>query len=105
VDISWLRGNGGQIIGSIEAKLLQHILEQWEFAASRYRFMLPRAFDVECVELPRSDLTVQETKNEAAIRLLREWMADESGYDEQVWPIVKKAIEENRSSYRRRFSE
>ncbi len=38
----------------------------------------------------------QPTKNEAAIRLLEQWMADESRYDERVWPIVKKAIEENR---------
>ena len=38
----------------------------------------------------------QLAKNEAVIRLLEQWMADESGYDERTWPIVKRAIEENR---------
>jgi len=46
----------------------------------------------------------QRNASQEAIRLLQEWMADESGYDEEVWPVVKKAIEENRPSYRSRFS-
>ncbi len=46
----------------------------------------------------------QREKNEALFRLLDEWMADESGYDERVWPIVKRALEENRSGYRRLFN-
>ena len=41
--------------------------------------------------------------NSAAIKLLDTWLADESGYDERVWPIVKKMIEENRMSNRKRF--
>ncbi|MGD0009112.1 MAG: hypothetical protein ABSE93_11290 [Terriglobia bacterium] len=48
-------------------------------------------------------LAPQEARNEAAISLLNKWLADESGYDERVWPIVKKAIEQNRPSYRKRF--
>ncbi len=48
-------------------------------------------------------LTTQRARNQAAIRLLREWLADNSGYDEETWPIVEKAIEEHRPSYRRRF--
>jgi hypothetical protein len=32
-----------------------------------------------------------------------EWLADESGYDEETWPQLKAAIEEDRLSYRRRF--
>ncbi|MBN1284339.1 MAG: hypothetical protein JXB47_02975 [Anaerolineae bacterium] len=44
-------------------------------------------------------------RNEAAIALVRAWAADESGYDERVWPIVKQAIEENRMSYRKRFDD
>ncbi len=46
---------------------------------------------------------LQKARNQAAISLLNRWVADESGYDEKVWPIVKKAIEENRPSYRKRF--
>jgi excisionase family DNA binding protein len=37
----------------------------------------------------------QAERNEAARRLLAEWMADESGYDERVWPIVEKLLKEN----------
>jgi len=42
--------------------------------------------------------------NEAARALLRQWMEDESGYDEKVWPLVKEIIEENRLSERKRFA-
>jgi len=48
-------------------------------------------------------LASQEARNEAAISLLNRWLADESGYDEKVWPVLKKAIEQNRPSYRKRF--
>jgi excisionase family DNA binding protein len=44
-------------------------------------------------------------RNEAVIQLLEEWLADETGYDEKVWPTVKRTIEENRSSYRKRFAD
>ena len=44
-------------------------------------------------------------KNAAARALLREWLADESGYDEAVWPRVKQAIETNRLSSRPRFDD
>ena len=47
----------------------------------------------------------QRQRNEAARRLLQEWLADESGYDEEVWPQVKQLIEENRLSPRKRFSD
>lgn len=33
-------------------------------------------------------------RDEEALRLLRDWMADESGYDERVWPAVKAALNE-----------
>ncbi len=38
-------------------------------------------------------------------KLLDTWLADESGYDERVWPQLKKAIEENRLSSRKRFDD
>jgi len=43
--------------------------------------------------------------NAAALALLAEWMADESGYDEEVWPKVKQMMEENRLSDRKRFAD
>ena len=48
-------------------------------------------------------LAAQRQKNEAARRLLREWLTDDSGYDEEVWPKVKQLIEDNRLSPRKRF--
>jgi hypothetical protein len=41
--------------------------------------------------------------NDAMRRLLREWLADESGYDEATWIRVKQAMEANRLSDRPRF--
>ena len=41
-------------------------------------------------------LARQREKNQAAIRLLKAWMADESGYDESVGPLVEEALKENR---------
>lgn len=32
-------------------------------------------------------------KNEEAIRLLDEWLADESGYDGETWPHIKHELE------------
>lgn len=48
-------------------------------------------------------LAAQRQKNEAARRLLQEWLTDDSGYDEEVWPKVKQLIEDNRLSPRKRF--
>jgi hypothetical protein len=47
--------------------------------------------------------TPPPTENARAIALLDKWLADTSGYDHEVWPETKSAIEENRSSYRKRF--
>ena len=41
--------------------------------------------------------------NVAALNLLHQWLADESGYDEQVWPLLKQTLEANRLSDRSLF--
>lgn len=41
--------------------------------------------------------------NVGAIRLLDEWMADESGYDEETWPELKEALDRDRLGYRKLF--
>jgi hypothetical protein len=41
----------------------------------------------------------------AVIKALQEWMADDSGYDEAVWPALKAALEANRAGERRLFNE
>ncbi len=48
-------------------------------------------------------LATLRSRNAAAIALLDRWLADESGYDERTWPTLKKAIEESRTSKRKRF--
>ncbi len=44
-------------------------------------------------------------RNEAARRLLKQWLEDTSGYDEQAWPEAKRVLEENRLTARIRFGE
>jgi hypothetical protein len=44
-------------------------------------------------------------RNEGAIHLLESWLNDASGYDEQVWPVLKEAIENDRLSHRKRFTD
>ncbi len=36
------------------------------------------------------------TAGDPFIQLLDEWMADESGYDEETWPLIKERLQENR---------
>lgn len=43
--------------------------------------------------------------NKNAIQLIEGWLDDDSDYDKQVWPTMKKAIDENRLSHRSRFAE
>jgi len=50
-----------------------------------------------------SELGTQMARNEAAVRLLRNWLDDDSGYDEKVWPEIKQRLEEDRPSFRSRF--
>lgn len=54
----------------------------------------------EMVESAMQDRERISQKNNAAIRLLQEWLSDESGYDEEYWPFIKNVIEENRLSER-----
>lgn len=47
--------------------------------------------------------TPGENRAEAAISLIQEWLADESGYDEETWPELKRALERDRLSSRKLF--
>lgn len=47
----------------------------------------------------------QSRRAEEAIRLLDEWMADDSGYDEETWPKLRAALEADRLSSRRLFDD
>jgi hypothetical protein len=68
-------------------------------------YSAPNRADFQILESPDDILPIQRIKNEIAIRLLRVWLADESGYDEKAWELVKKTLEENRLSHRKRFDD
>jgi hypothetical protein len=42
---------------------------------------------------------------EAVLKLLDEWLQDESGYDEETWPELKEALDRDRLSDRKLFNE
>ncbi len=44
-------------------------------------------------------------KNRRLKKLIQSWLDDESGYDEETWPWLKKVLEEDRLSSRRLFRE
>jgi hypothetical protein len=45
------------------------------------------------------------TRNARVFELVNDWLADETGYDEKVLPVLKAALEADRLSCRRRFKE
>lgn len=46
---------------------------------------------------------IQQGPQQKAIDLITDWLADESGYDEQSWPELKTELERNRLSSRSLF--
>jgi hypothetical protein len=53
---------------------------------------------------PSNELPIKPPGTAAEVRaMLQEWLGDTSGYDEQVWPELKSALERNRTSARRLF--
>jgi hypothetical protein len=42
-------------------------------------------------------------RNRKAAALLREWMADDSGYDEEMWPVLEQALKEDPIRFREDF--
>jgi len=68
-------------------------------------YSTPNFVEFQPLEPVDDALAIQRIKNQVAIRLLQVWMADESGYDEKVWEQVKKGIDENRLSNRKKFDE
>jgi excisionase family DNA binding protein len=54
---------------------------------------------------PKGAPLTQREGNERAIQLLDEWMADESGHDEEYWPKLKAVLEQDHLSSRPLFEE
>lgn len=53
----------------------------------------------------RSSHVQGRTRPEELIALLDEWLEDQSGYDEETWPDLKKAVDRDRLSSRKLFDE
>ena len=41
--------------------------------------------------------------HDPVIQLIEEWLADDSGYDEEAWPELKAALDRDRLSSRKLF--
>ena len=63
----------------------------------------PPGTKMERQEKERKPQGEQTTKAEQAIRLIDDWLADASGYDEQTWPTLKESLEKNRSAGSRKL--
>lgn len=49
--------------------------------------------------------TLPRQKLAELVKIVNEWMADESGYDEQTWPELKAALQANRGDQRKPFGD
>jgi hypothetical protein len=87
----------------LDLRLIREMVAQSASAASFDWFVRPPFGDSVPVESQQTVPGVARVRNQAAIRLLTGWLADESGYDERTWPVVKQALQENRPSYRALF--
>lgn len=65
----------------------------------------PKTFTDVRTDLRHRTRDDQRRRNEAAIAHLESWLADDSGYDERMWPQIKEAIRANRLSERDPFHE
>ncbi|HJT36144.1 MAG TPA: hypothetical protein VJ783_29245 [Pirellulales bacterium] len=54
-----------------------------------------QAINETLAELDRLDLSLPKVRE--AVELFRGWLTDESGYDEETWPEVKKALNHERA--------
>ena len=55
--------------------------------------------------LPSIDAATLPLDRSGAIRLIQEWLAEPSDYDEEAWLLLRADLEANRLSQRRRFHE
>ncbi len=55
-------------------------------------------------EIAEAKSMTEEQKQEL-LKMMEEWASDESGYDEEIWPKLKEALEADRSSSRKLFAD
>ena len=64
-------------------------------------FRLSGIGTTQCIDSPEYAKRSERAKK--AIALLDQWMNDDSGYDEETWPELKKSLDRERLSSRRLF--
>lgn len=50
----------------------------------------------------KSPAELRKARARATVQALDEWLADDSGYDERVWPLLKPELENSPLSFRSR---
>ena len=78
---------GGVGLSTVKEQFSQH-LEPWTSQLQR-----------------QSGIPSRRKRHAKLIALIESWLADESDYDQTVWPRLKSRIEESRTSARKRFSD
>jgi N-6 DNA Methylase len=78
----------------LPSQLLQEVLAY---------FRQPKGYRQVPFEFVAASRQLGKAMNVPGLKLVQKWLADESGYDEKVWPEVKKGIEEDSLSQRKRF--
>lgn len=53
----------------------------------------------------RDEIEADPERLQRLEKLFAQWLADESGYDEETWPELKAALDEDRPSRRKLFEE
>ena len=61
--------------------------------------------EAESVESAETIPVTRQAKNEAAIRLLRSWREGNEQEQRKTWEYLKRALDEDRLSYRKLFAE
>ena len=105
---AWFRGEGETVFSGATTlaapqELYAFRLEAASATRERFEVLVPGVVAL-AKRPPEPALPEYRRRQLAAIDLLNEWLADDSGYDERTWPELKRAIERDRTSYRRRFS-
>ncbi len=65
-------------------------------ARARSRLIKKPATDIATTIERLDKLRPKSAQAAGLISLLRSWLADESGYDEETWPKLKKALDQER---------
>lgn len=91
--IGYLRLYEGDL-EKVRAEALEHLSMEELRAAVAWYVAHPEVIDTIIRE--NRETYERGLRNQAMIKLVDGWIADTSGYEEEAWPDLKKALNENR---------